>query len=182
MIREVTNWKLGEWVDCHIFRPTERKGIIFYISGRSDFRMTTSEKEIKFKQSKEVPVCIGHDWKSQNKKYWLYVDKLYWENDNLEPQDIKLLLDEKIEKRNRKIEKLKLADTTSDNEVKREPISDEVKMYVWKRDGGKCVNCGSNINLEFDHIIPVSMGGSNTARNIQLLCEECNRRKGGNLV
>jgi 5-methylcytosine-specific restriction endonuclease McrA len=85
-------------------------------------------------------------------------------------------------KRNRKIEKLKLADTTSDNEVKREPISDEVKMHVWKRDGGRCVNCGSKINLEFDHIIPVSMGGSNTARNIQLLCEECNRRKGGNLV
>ncbi|MEA2074612.1 MAG: HNH endonuclease [Euryarchaeota archaeon] len=26
------------------------------------------------------------------------------------------------------------------------------------------------------------MGGSNTAGNIQLLCEECNRKKGGSLV
>lgn len=59
----------------------------------------------------------------------------------------------------------------------REPIAEEVRMYVWRRDGGKCVKCGSQRNLEFDHIIPVSKGGSNTERNIQLLCEACNRQK-----
>lgn len=64
----------------------------------------------------------------------------------------------------------------------REPIPDNVKMFVWQRDGGKCVRCGSNRNLEFDHIIPVSMGGANTARNLQLLCEGCNRAKAGSLV
>ena len=52
-----------------------------------------------------------------------------------------------------------------------------VKDKVWKRDGGKCVECGSNENLEFDHIIPHSKGGANTYRNIQLLCEPCNRSK-----
>ncbi len=56
-------------------------------------------------------------------------------------------------------------------------ISQNVKDKVWNRDGGKCVNCGSNENLEFDHIIPFSKGGANTYRNIQLLCEGCNREK-----
>lgn len=59
----------------------------------------------------------------------------------------------------------------------REPIPDKVRLYVWQRDGGKCAKCGSQKNLEFDHIIPFSKGGSNTERNIQLLCEECNRAK-----
>ncbi|MFA5847922.1 MAG: HNH endonuclease [Thermodesulfovibrionales bacterium] len=59
----------------------------------------------------------------------------------------------------------------------REPISEEVRMYVWRRDAGKCVKCDSQRNLEFDHIIPVAKGGSNTERNIQLLCEACNRQK-----
>jgi hypothetical protein len=63
----------------------------------------------------------------------------------------------------------------------RRSIAQDVKMFVWQRDQGKCVYCGDNRDLEFDHIIPVSMGGSNTARNLQLLCEPCNRSKGGNL-
>jgi Holliday junction resolvasome RuvABC ATP-dependent DNA helicase subunit len=65
---------------------------------------------------------------------------------------------------------------------RRETISDDVKIFVWRRDEGACVKCGSNIDLEFDHIIPVALGGSNTARNLQVLCEKCNRAKGARLV
>ena len=56
-------------------------------------------------------------------------------------------------------------------------ITEDVKDSVWNRDGGKCIQCGDNENLEFDHIIPFSEGGSNTKRNIQLLCQPCNRKK-----
>ncbi len=57
-------------------------------------------------------------------------------------------------------------------------IADDVKREVWRRDKGKCVRCGNRENLEYDHIIPISKGGSNTVRNIELLCESCNRSKG----
>lgn len=67
----------------------------------------------------------------------------------------------------------------SDDE--RKPIPEDVKMYVWQRDRGKCVKCGSQESLEFDHIIPFAKGGSNTERNIQLLCEKCNRSKSDNI-
>lgn len=60
---------------------------------------------------------------------------------------------------------------------RRERISQEVKDAVWNRDGGKCVECGSKERIEFDHIVPFSKGGSNTVRNLQLLCETCNRQK-----
>jgi hypothetical protein len=69
----------------------------------------------------------------------------------------------------------KSTDSISDFMSRR--ISQKVKDLVWNRDNGKCVQCGSNLNLEFDHIIPFSKGGSNTYRNIQLLCENCNRKK-----
>ena len=56
-------------------------------------------------------------------------------------------------------------------------ISQAVKDAVWRRDNGKCAQCGGNAALEFDHIVPFAKGGSNTYRNIQLLCGTCNRAK-----
>ena len=44
------------------------------------------------------------------------------------------------------------------------------------------VDCGSRERLEFDHIIPLSQGGSNTARNLELRCETCNGARGSHLV
>ena len=70
---------------------------------------------------------------------------------------------------------------TDKSRKKREKISQDVKDLVWKRDDGKCAQCGSNEKLEFDHIIPVIKGGSSTYRNIQLLCEPCNRKKNSKL-
>jgi ribosomal protein S25 len=64
-----------------------------------------------------------------------------------------------------------------DTDSRRETITQDVMDKVWNRDGGKCVICGSQEKLEFDHIIPFSKGGANTYRNIQLLCESCNRKK-----
>lgn len=62
-------------------------------------------------------------------------------------------------------------------EGKRQPIPQDVMDKVWNRDGGKCTFCGSQENIEFDHIIPFSKGGSNTYRNLQILCKKCNLKK-----
>jgi hypothetical protein len=57
-------------------------------------------------------------------------------------------------------------------------IPSSVKLEVWKRDKGRCVQCGSQINLHFDHIIPFSKGGSSLVQeNIQLLCAKHNLAK-----
>jgi len=63
-----------------------------------------------------------------------------------------------------------------------QPIPDDVRTLVWQRDGGRCVKCGSQHGLAFDYIIPIAQGGSNTARNLQLLCEKCHQEKGEYLI
>jgi uncharacterized protein YozE (UPF0346 family) len=69
------------------------------------------------------------------------------------------------------------SEVQSDGKRRRQGIPREVKNAVWRRDRGCCVECGSKEHLEYDHIIPHSKGGSDTERNIQLLCMKCNREK-----
>jgi tellurite resistance protein len=59
-------------------------------------------------------------------------------------------------------------------------IPHDIRLAVWQRDQGKCVQCGlSGVGawLEFDHIIPHDKGGANTINNVQLLCRRCNLTK-----
>lgn len=62
-------------------------------------------------------------------------------------------------------------------QTKRPPIPREVVDAVYKRDGGRCVYCGSVENLHLDHIIPFSRGGATNVENLQLLCQKCNLEK-----
>ena len=58
-------------------------------------------------------------------------------------------------------------------------IPQSVKIQVAARDGAACRNCGSEHELQYDHIYPYSLGGSSLdVNNIQILCGRCNRRKG----
>jgi len=57
-------------------------------------------------------------------------------------------------------------------------IPTSVKLEVWARDGGKCVVCGATDELHFDHILPLSKGGTSLMdENIQLLCARHNLSK-----
>lgn len=61
-------------------------------------------------------------------------------------------------------------------------IPDDLKRYVWQRDRGRCRQFGSNIELQFDHLIPLAFGGATTEQNLQILCGPCNRRKGASII
>jgi hypothetical protein len=62
-------------------------------------------------------------------------------------------------------------------------IPSEIKREVWKRDGGKCVLCGSDHNLHYDHDIPFSRGGSSiVAENVRLLCAKHNLSKSDKIM
>lgn len=91
---------------------------------------------------------------------------------------------EKLKERQRRRElekqvRLELIDSGElfGEQARRPPIPREVVDAVYRRDGARCVYCGSTENLQLDHIIPFSKGGATSLENLQLLCQKCNLEK-----
>jgi len=59
---------------------------------------------------------------------------------------------------------------------------DSEKRTAYEKQAGICAHCRKHFEIgemDADHITPWHEGGRTTAENCQVLCKECNRRKGG---
>lgn len=57
-------------------------------------------------------------------------------------------------------------------------IPPRVKLRVYHRAEGKCAKCGNEGWAgEYDHAIPIILGGENRESNLQLLCVPCHKAK-----
>ncbi|MFE5963195.1 HNH endonuclease [Streptomyces rubiginosohelvolus] len=119
-----------------------------------------------------------------NRRYWWFQDRFYWENDNLDGEDVHALLQTRNQRERQRIDRARAMVAMGEEPRTRERghIPDDVKQLVWIRDQGRCRVCGATSELQFDHIISVAMGGSSEVENLQLLCGPCNRRKGAGLT
>ena len=58
---------------------------------------------------------------------------------------------------------------------------EDIKLAVWEQQRHRCKICGKEFDLKFmegDHITPWHDHGRTVVENCQMLCRECNRRKG----
>lgn len=157
---------------------TDGPNFLFHIPKVTSRRFTAEQLNVK------EPFLIHSD-KRKLRDHWFYRKDVYITSDQqLTAVDVVALLNEATNRRRLQLEKAHALQAMTEElskGSKRAHLAQDVKILVWQRDGGRCVSCAAQSDLEFDHIIPVAMGGSNTARNLQLLCEPCNRRKGATL-
>jgi hypothetical protein len=115
----------------------------------------------------------------RERTYWLFEDRVYWDDDGLTEQDVLALVRDRERRLRRKLERARAGLTADRVEgPRRDPIPRTVRRAVFERDGGRCVACGSRFEIQYDHVIPFSLGGASTIENLQILCADCNRAKG----
>jgi HNH endonuclease len=164
-----------------------RKGALA-VSKAKTWELSYREFGTDILKTRRVTVAIATDtavlraFNTATKDYYFKAVKI--DEATVEKETIKAALLEKERKKRLQNEVYKalveeghITKLSAGNDDKRESISQDIMDQVWNRDGGKCVKCGSQENLEFDHIIPHSKGGATTYRNLQILCKRCNIEK-----
>jgi hypothetical protein len=61
-------------------------------------------------------------------------------------------------------------------------IAPGLRRQVWERDDFRCQVCGTNRDLQIDHIYPENRGGPTAAFNLETLCGACNRHKASGIT
>ena len=56
-------------------------------------------------------------------------------------------------------------------------LSKSDRQAILDRDGGQCVKCGNDEDLQVDHVTPAYAGGTDDPDNLQTLCGEHHREK-----
>ena len=146
-------------------------------------RVTTKEfRQLQVGQQ-EYPLRLA---KIGERRYWQFQGRVYWENQDLDADEVYALLVTRQQRDRGRIERAQamvaMGLQPQDQAMRRDVIPDDVKQMVWMRDGGRCRHCGAQAELQYDHIIPVAMGGSSGPENLQILCGPCNRRKSAGLI
>jgi hypothetical protein len=125
------------------------------------------------------PVAL---WRDEHRTYWVFEDRVFWEDEDLASEDVLALVRDRQRRRRRALERAHAALAGEAASPRRRPIPHAVRLAVWERDGGRCVECGSRFDIQYDHVIPLVAGGATTVENLQILCAPCNRRKGAALA
>ena len=71
-----------------------------------------------------------------------------------------------------------------ENKNNRSALPKGLRHKILKRDRFSCQACGArapDVELEVDHKVPVSRGGTNEESNLITLCKDCNRGKSNKL-
>jgi 5-methylcytosine-specific restriction endonuclease McrA len=125
---------------------------------------------------RERPVALVREGRGCT---WLFEDRFYQEDEGLTEHDVLALVRERERRARRTLERAHATLARAGAGTPgRERIPADVRRVVFERDGGRCVECGSDFDLQYDHVIPHSLGGASTAANLQVLCSGCNQRKG----
>jgi 5-methylcytosine-specific restriction endonuclease McrA len=125
----------------------------------------------------EHPVPLA---RVDERTYWAFERRVYWEDAGLTGDDVLALVRERQRRAHRTLERAHAA-LAGERAQERAPIPRTVRLAVFERDGGRCVECGSRFDIQYDHVIPVALGGASTAENLQILCAPCNQAKGATL-
>lgn len=184
-IRQEFLKKALEWMAEHETREGKPQSVVGYMAEHQHdpnannlwtyFQNVLNWTITNFDMKKFKKIMKGLNWA-------LYYDKYH--STTLDTADLasrisKLILDSDVQKQMGIIPYVLTGD---ERHLDLRCFPDDIKQAVWEKQHHICPSCQKEFDYEFmegDHITPWREGGRTVIENCQMLCRECNRRKGG---
>ena len=156
-----------------------RRRTFFTATGLPPVQLDDAELAAACEQQQTQPVAIAE---TEARVWWWYADAFYWENAGYSQRDVLALITRRERRHEQELHRAHAMLAVGESgRPRREVIPQEVRREVFARDGGRCVSCSATFDLQYDHVIPVALGGATSAANLQLLCSACNREKSASI-
>ena len=176
--------KALEWMADHETRNGKTQTLVGYMAEHqhdpnannlwSYFQNVLNWAITNFNMKKFRKIMKGLDWA----KYYDIFHEQTLDVKGIEQKISELVGDDEIQKQQGIIPYVLTGD---EHYLDLRAFPDKIKLAVWEMQQHKCAVCGNEFDIalmEGDHITPWKDGGRTTIENCQMLCRECNRRKG----
>ena len=176
--------KALEWMADHETRNGKTQTLVGYMAEHqhdpnannlwSYFQNVLNWAITNFNMKKFRKIMKGLDWA----KYYDIYHEQTLDVKGMEQKISELVGDDEIQKQQGIIPYVLTGD---EHYLDLRAFPDKIKLAVWEMQQHKCAVCGNEFDIalmEGDHITPWKDGGRTTIENCQMLCRECNRRKG----
>jgi hypothetical protein len=176
--------KALEWMADHETREGHRQSVVGYMADHqhdpnannlwSYFQQVLNWTITNFDLKRFKKIMKGLDWAFFYDKY----SKETLDTAELAKRISTLMRDSEIQRQQGIIPYVLTGD---ERHLDLRAFPEDIKLVVWEQQKHICPLCGKEFDYEFmegDHITPWREGGRTVIENCQMLCKECNRRKG----
>ena len=176
--------KALEWMADHETRQGHRQSVVGYMAAHqhdpnannlwSYFQTVLNWAITNFDMKRFKKIMKGLNWAELNDKYGSET----LDTTALGKRISELMRDSEIQRQSGIIPYVLTGD---EHYLDLRAFPDDIKLAVWEQQEHKCALCGKEFDFEFmegDHIKPWREHGRTVVENCQMLCRECNRRKG----
>lgn len=176
--------KALEWMAEHEMREGHRQSAVGYMAAHqhdpnannlwSYYQQVLNWAITNFDMKRFKKIMKGLDWAYFYDNY----SKVTLDTAELAKQISRLMRDSEVQRPNGIIPYVLTGD---ERHLGLRAFPEDIKLAVWEQQHHICPLCGKEFDYEFmegDHITPWREGGRTVVENCQMLCRECNRRKG----
>lgn len=176
--------KALEWMAEHETREGHRQSAVGYMAAHqhdpnannlwSYYQQVLNWAITNFDMKRFKKIMKGLDWAYFYDNY----SKVTLDTAELAKQISRLMRDSEVQRPNGIIPYVLTGD---ERHLGLRAFPEDIKLAVWEQQHHICPLCGKEFDYEFmegDHITPWREGGRTVVENCQMLCRECNRRKG----